>query len=117
MKLWISAIALIGYLALGAPDLRAQMYGPYYVPYWEAEYQQYLHYQNYLQWQQHLDYLRHFDPYYQLHLLHYQLYLAPYQPYHSYLPCCYVSSFSPLSGPSRVPFGTRSLIPYGVMRR
>jgi hypothetical protein len=37
------AILLLGLLVIGAFDLRAQAYGPYYGPYWNVPYQQYLH--------------------------------------------------------------------------
>ena len=88
MRASILAGALFGFLVLGAPDLRAQAY-PYYDPYWVIQYQQYLQYQHYLQWQNYLEYLRQTDPYYDLHVMHYQLYLQPYQPYQIYQPCCY----------------------------
>jgi hypothetical protein len=80
MKVSYLAVALFGLLVLGRGDLRAQAYGPYYNPYWDVQYQQYLQYQHYLQWQEYLDYLRQTDPYYELHVMHYQLYLQPYQP-------------------------------------
>lgn len=102
MKATILALALFGLLVLGGRELRAQVYGPYFNPYWDAQYQQYLQYQNYLQWQQYLHYLRVYDPYYDLHAMHYQLYLQPYQPYLSYSPCCY--SFG-------VPFGSTPVTP------
>jgi hypothetical protein len=47
-------------------------------------------YQHYMQWQQYLAYLRQTDPYYDLHVMHYQLYLRPYQPHQIFAPCCYV---------------------------
>ena len=116
MKRFFLATAFCGILFFAAAEVRAQMYEPYN-SYWDPQYQQYLHYQNYLQWQQHLTYLRHFDPYYELHVVHYRLYLAPYDPYQSYLPCCYVSGFNTFSAPNPwVPYGARNLIPYGVIR-
>ena len=89
MKKSLLAVTLLALLVLGARDLQAQAYGPYYNPYWDVQYQQYLQYQHYLQWQQYLEYLRQTDPYYELHVMHYQLYLRPYQPYQIYQPCCY----------------------------
>jgi len=88
MKKFFFAIAFLSFLLLGARDLRAQVY-PYYDPYWDFQYQQYLQYQRYMQWQDYLEYLRQTDPYYDLHLMHYQLYLQPYQSYPIYQPCCY----------------------------
>jgi hypothetical protein len=83
MKISFLAVTLLAVLSLGARDLQAQAYGPYYGPYWDS-----IQYQQALQHQQYLDYLQQYDPYYQLHLMHYQLYLQPYQPY-LYQPCCY----------------------------
>jgi hypothetical protein len=83
VKLLFSTVTLFILLVLVTPNLRAQSYGPYYDPYWDAQYQQYL------QWQQYLQYLQQNDPYYELHAMHYQLYLQPYQPYQIYQPCCY----------------------------
>jgi hypothetical protein len=81
MKTSFLAVALLALLVLGARDLQAQAYGPYYGPYWdEMQYQQY---------QQYLRYLQQYDPYYELHVMHYQLYLQQYQPYQIYQPCCY----------------------------
>jgi hypothetical protein len=86
MKTTFLAVVLFGVLVLGARDLQAQAY---YTPYWDLQYQQYLQYQNYLHWQRYLYYLQQVDPYYDLHVMHYQLYLAPYQPFQIYPPCCY----------------------------
>jgi hypothetical protein len=83
MKNFFLAVTLLALLGLGARDLQAQAYGPYYDPYLDAQYQ------NYLQWQQYLQYLQQYDPYYELHVMHYQLYLQPFQPYQIYQPCCY----------------------------
>jgi hypothetical protein len=49
MKASLLAVALLGLLLLGSADVRAQTYSPYYDPYWDVQYQQYLHYQRYLQ--------------------------------------------------------------------
>ena len=64
MKLLFSTVTLFILLVLVTPNLRAQSYGPYYDPYWDAQYQQYL------QWQQYLQYLQQNDPYYELHAMH-----------------------------------------------
>jgi hypothetical protein len=77
MKTAFLAVVFVGLLLLGALDLRAQAY-PYY--YWDGtQYQQY--------WPQE------YDPYYELHVLHYQLYLPQYQPYPIYQPCCFIGGF------------------------
>src|SRR5678816_3795703 len=86
MKNFLLAVTLLALLIVGSRAVQAQVYGPYYGPYWDFQYQQY---QNYLQWQQYLQYLQQYDPYYDLHVMHYQLYLQPYQPYQIYQPCCY----------------------------
>jgi hypothetical protein len=86
VKNLFAAVALLALLGLGSRDLHAQVYDPYYYdPYWAA------HYQNYLQWQQYLAYLQQYDPYWDLHVIHYELYLQPYQPYQIYAPCCFTS--------------------------
>lgn len=107
MKRSLLAIALFGLLVLGARDLRAQ-YIPYPGPYWDFQYQQYLQYQYYLQWQNYLEYLRQTDPYYELHVMHYQLYLQPYQPYQVYQPCCYTFGVPVRSFGRVVPHWARS---------
>jgi hypothetical protein len=118
MKVFFSTLILFGLLVLGTRNLQAQAYDPYFNPYWDVQYQQYLHYQHYLQWQQYLDYLRQTDPYYDLHVLHYQLYLRPYQPYQTYLPCCYAFGIPAWSAPtSRAPRGFRGGAPQPVRRR
>jgi hypothetical protein len=99
MKTSFLAVALLGLLVLGARDLQAQVYGPYYGPYGDVQYQQYLQYQHYLQWQDYLEYLRQTDPYYELHIIHYQLYLQPYQSYQIYQPCCYAFGIPARSSP------------------
>lgn len=118
MKASFLALAIFGLLTLGATNLRAQVYNPYfYGPYWEAQYQ-YLQYQNYLQWQEYLAYLRENDPYYDLHVLHYQLYLQPYQPYQLYSPCCYGFGIPVWPAPIiRVPNQTRDRFPKVLRRR
>ena len=83
------AVTMLALLTLSAGEVQAQAHGPYYGPYWDARYEEYLQYQQYLQWQQYLAYLQQYDPYYELHVMHYQLYLQPYQAYQLYQPCCY----------------------------
>jgi hypothetical protein len=61
MKNFFLAVALLVLLIVGSRSVQAQVYGPYYGPYWDFQYQQY---QNYLQWQQYLQYLQQYDPYY-----------------------------------------------------
>ena len=61
-------------VVLSARGVQAQAYDPYfyYNPYWSgAQYQ---------------GEPQEYDPYYQLHAMHYQLYLPQYQPYAS---CCF----------------------------
>jgi hypothetical protein len=118
MKASFVTVVLLAVLLSGTPHLQAQAYGPYYSPYWDAQYQQYLQYQHYLQWQQYLDYLRETDPYYDLHVMHYQLYLRPYQPYQIYPPCCYAFGIPTWSTPrGRAPHAPRSRAPQAVRRR
>jgi len=118
MKASFLAIAIFGLLVLCAPALRAQAYGPYYGPYGDAQYQQYLQYQHYLQWQQYLDYLRQTDPYYDLHVMHYHLYRRPYQAYQTYPSCCYAFGIPAWSTPlGRAPHAPRSRPPQAVRRR
>ena len=118
MKASFLAAAIFGLLILSATNLRAQVYSPYYYgPYWDAQYQ-YLQYQNYLQWQQYLDYLRQTVPYYDLHVLHYQLYLQPYESYQIYPPCCYAFGLPMWSAPIiRGPHGPRTRLPKSARRR
>ena len=112
MKVSVLVIGLLGLLVLGAPDLRAQVYGPYYSPYADIQYQQYLQWQ-----QQYLDYWRQNDPYYDLHVMHYQLYLQRYQPFLTY-PCCYTFSVPIWSTPARrMPHGPRGREPRPIRRR
>ena len=107
MKATLLAVALWGLLFVAPRDLQAQ-YVPYYGPYWHMQYQQYLQYQHYLQWQNYLEYLRETDPYYELHVMHCQLYLQPYQPYHIYWPCCFTLSVPTSSSLGPVPHWSRS---------
>lgn len=84
----LAITALLVLLVLAIRDVQAQAYGPYYYgPYWDAI--QHQQYQQYLQHQEYWQYLQQNDPYYELHMMHYQLYLQPYQPYQLYQPCCY----------------------------
>jgi hypothetical protein len=77
MKAIFLSIALMGLLVLGSHDVKAQMYGPYGAPYSAGvQYQPYPYPQQY-------------DPYYDLHVMHYQLYLQQYPGYPFYQPCCF----------------------------
>ncbi len=104
MKTAFSAVVFAGLLLLGALDLWAQAY-PYY--YWDgAQYQQY--------WPQE------YDPYYELHVMHYQLYLPQYQPapiyQPPYQPCCFIGGFV-ISRPSAPPVMPLPQARLQVMRR
>jgi hypothetical protein len=101
MKRSLFAVTLLALLLMGSRDLRAQAYGPFFDPYWDFQYQQYLQYQHYLQWQEYLRYLQLHDPYYELHVMHYQLYRQPYQPYLAYPSCCYAVGIPVWSEPVR----------------
>jgi hypothetical protein len=91
VKSYFLAVTLSALLFLGSRSTEAQASGPYYYnPYWDIQYQHYLH------WQAYLEYLREYDPYYELHVMHYQLYRQPFQPYQAYAPCCYVWHVIPL---------------------
>jgi|SRR5215470_7691275 len=68
-------VAFLCWLVLGAYEAQAQEY-----TYWDAA--QYQHAQQY-------------DPYYELHVIHYQLYLQQYPPYQVYQPCCFVGGVIP----------------------
>ena len=77
MRVIFLAIGLVVLLVAGRAELQAQIYNPYpYAPYWDGtQYQPYPYPQQY-------------DAYYDLHVMHYQLYRQPYgYPY--YQPCCY----------------------------
>ena len=85
MKAIFLAIALMGLLALGGDEAKAQMYGPYgYGSYWDG-----VPYQSY-------PYPQEYDPYYDLHVMHYQLYLQQYGVYPYYQPCCFAGGIAPL---------------------
>jgi len=98
MKKWFLTVSLLALLVSAAHNVRAQDYAAYYDPYWdEIQYQQYLQY---------VQYLQQYDPYWELHLIHYRLYLQQYQPYQIYQPCCYawgvpVPQWSTPIGPRR----------------
>ena len=90
MKALILAIAFVSILVLGNHEAVAQMYEPYpYASYWDGvQYQPYPQYQSYPDPQQ-------YDPYYQLRVTHYQLYLQQYSGYPVYQPfyqpCCFIT--------------------------
>lgn len=110
--------ALLSMLLSGAPDVRAQAYGAFYGPYAAAQYQEYLQHQHYVQWQQYLEYLRQTDPYYDLHVMHYQLYRPPYPAYQTYVPCCYAVGIPVWSRPvGRASDATGGRPPRAVKRR
>jgi hypothetical protein len=78
MKAALLTGILLGLLVSGTHEVQAQAYVPYGASWDGTQYQQYMQ-QN--------------DPYDQLHVVHYQLYLRPYQPnpvYQLYQPCCFV---------------------------
>jgi hypothetical protein len=112
MKALLLAIGVLMLFAFAAPDPRAQAYDPYYGPSWD------LQYQHYLAGQQHLDYLRQIDPYYELHVMHYQLYRQPYPSAFVYTPCCYAVGIPTWTTPfRRVPHGPKSRPPRAVRGR
>ena len=88
MKTTLSTV-ILGLVLLFTGAAQAQVYDLYY--YWDgAQYQQYwpqqydlYPYGNTNQYPEQL-----YDPYYQLHVLHYQLYRPQYQPYF-YQSCCF----------------------------
>ena len=85
MKTLFLSIALMSLLLLGNGEVNAQMVGPYpYAPYWDG-----VQYQPYPYPQQN-------DPYYELHVMHYQLYLQQYPGYPVYQPCCFVTGLGPV---------------------
>jgi hypothetical protein len=110
MKALILAIGVMGVIVLGHREATAQMYAPYPAPYWDgAQYQPYPYPQQY-------------DPYYDLHVMHYQLYLqqyAGYPVYQSfYQPCCFVSGVPVWPAPvSRQPRSKLALRPLPPRRR
>jgi hypothetical protein len=77
MKATLLTVTLLVLLVSATHEVQAQAYFPYGAYWGGNQYQQYA-----LQT----------DPYDQLHVLHYQLYLQPYQsyPYQLYQPCCFV---------------------------
>jgi hypothetical protein len=87
MKAIFLSIALMGLLVLESREVKAQMYGPYGAPYWGGvQYQPYPYPQQY-------------DPYYDLHVMHYQLYLQQYPGYPIYQPCCFAGGVPVWSPP------------------
>jgi hypothetical protein len=88
MKTIFLSIAFMGLLVLGSHEAKAQLYEPYpYAPYgYAVPYQPYPYPQLY-------------DPYYDLHVMHYQLYLQPYAGYPYYQPCCFVGGVGPVWTP------------------
>jgi hypothetical protein len=107
MKTAFLAVMLIGLIVLSTHDVQAQVYGPYYYPpAWNgAQYQ---------------GYAQEYDPYYQLHVLHYQLYLPQYLPYQTYPSCCFAAGVgvpwwsTPIIPPPQVIISPR---PPGLRRR
>ena len=79
MKIGLMTITLAGLLLSFTRDVRAQAYDlPYY---WDgAQYQQYSPQQYYGNTSPNQQY----DPYYDLHVMHYQLYLPQYPAYQVY---------------------------------
>ena len=84
MKAFFLATALLVLLLVGTHEVNAQVYAPYpYAPYWDGtQYQPY-------------PYPQQNDAYYDLHVMHYQLYRQPYG-YPIYQPCCYASGIPSL---------------------
>ena len=85
MKALILAIGLMSVIVLGHHEAIAQMYAPEpYAPYWDG-----------VQYQPPYPYPQQYDPYYDLHVMHYQLYLQQYPGYPAYQPfyqpCCFVA--------------------------
>lgn len=118
MKNIFLAVALLSLLLSAAPDVRAYPYGAVEGAYADMHYQEYLRYQHYLQWQQYLEYLRQTDPYYDLHVMHYQLYRPPLPTYQTYLPCCYAVGVPVWQRPlGRAPEAPGNRAPRAVKRR
>jgi hypothetical protein len=85
MKALLFSLALMGLLVLTSGKAGAQTYDPY-VPYGsDVPYGSGVPYGAY-------PYSQQYDPYYDLHTMHYQLYLQQYPgyPYPVYQPCCLV---------------------------
>src|SRR4051794_35297856 len=81
MKAIFLLTALLAFMVFGNHEANAQVYGPYaYAPYWDGTQQ----YQSY-------PYPQQYDAYYDLHVMHYQLYRQPYPGYPLYQPCCYAA--------------------------
>jgi hypothetical protein len=115
MRAFVLASAVFGLLLLGVSGVRAQGYP--FSPLTDFHYQQYLQYQADLEWQQYLRYLQEIDPYYDLHVMHYQLYRQRYHTYGAYLPCCYSVGIPVWSTPAvRAPHAVRNA-PRPVVRR
>jgi hypothetical protein len=92
MKAIVMAVGLMSVLLLGNHEATAQMYQPYpYNPYWDG-----VQYQSY-------PYPQQYDPYYDLHVMHYQLYLQQYPGYpvypSFYQPCCFIAGIPIQSTP------------------
>jgi hypothetical protein len=94
MKMALLAATLLGLLVLGIQEVQAQAYVPYGV-YWDGS--QYV-------------YAQQNDPYYELHVLHYQLYLPQYQPYPIYQPCCFIGSFIIPGAPALTSPASRAIV-------
>lgn len=113
MKALLIAITLVSLLFLGAAELRAQVHGAYTNPYWDLQYQQYLEWQQY-----HLDYWRQNDPYFDLHVMHYQLYLQRFNPFVAYAPCCYAVGIPRwTTPPHRLRHGAKIRGPKAIRRK
>jgi hypothetical protein len=97
MKVIILLITLTGLLVVGGDDLNGQMYGPY-------TYGDVMPYQPY-------PYPQEYDPYYDLHVMHYQLYRQYYSGYPAYQPCCYVGGIPPMWAPPAVIVRQRIISP------
>jgi hypothetical protein len=92
MKRLVFVLIFSGWFTLGILNVDGHEYGPdYYSPYWNGA--------------QHPFYPQQYDPYYELHVLHYQLYRPQYQLYYPYpYYCC-------APGAIVIPGWTRSIAP------
>ena len=84
MKALLFSVALTGLLVLASGKAGAQTYEPYpYIPYGNGVPWGVVPYgtNSYA--------YAPYDPYYDLHMMHYQLYLQQYPGYPVYQPCCY----------------------------
>ena len=80
MKRIFVAVMFLCLVVFGIRQVEAQPYDPsYYDPYWNGSQYQF--------------YAQQSDPYYELHALHYQLYLPEYQAYPGYPYCCVAGGF------------------------